>query len=263
MSIAAPGTASPSWPIARPDDPRFSAVSDLLARWPAGPLPTVAVLQAALSELLAAHRLSLVEAPAVPRRRKKWRSEGGAGMAPFEPRSIYEIRIAETGEIATRPDNLHDVCNALSWAAFPRAKWALTCRIAELQRARMSADGSQPGTRTREHDRLALLDEGGLIELGGEAPDVAPDLAPGGVGRGVVVGHALWQHAALGHPGVRAAVVRLPSPPSLDWARASCAEVRAAIDEAWFHLVRSPDSLHAAMEARAGEPIEPARLWSP
>lgn len=243
--------ASPSWPIARAEDPRFSAVSDLLARWPAGPLPSVAALQAALGELLAAHQLTLVEAPPVPKRRKK-----AAGVTTFDPRSIYEIRIAETGEISTRPDNLHDVCNALSWAAFPRAKWALTRRIAELQRARMGADGSQPGTRTREHDRLALLDEGGLIELVGDGGSQ-------GEGRGVLVGHALWQHAALGHPGVRAAVVRLPAPSSLDWAGASCAEVRAAVDEAWLHLVRSPDSLHAAMEARAGEPIELARLWRP
>lgn len=250
MSLAEAGAASPSWPIARAEDPRFSAVSDLLARWPAGPLPTVAELQAALGELLAAHRLTLVEAPPMPKRRKK---------AVFDPLSIYEIRVAETGEIATRPDNLHDVCNALSWAAFPRAKWALTRRIAELQRARMGADGSQPGTRTREHDRLALLDEGGLIELGGD-PAVHDS---GDAGRGVVVGHALWQHAALGHPGVRAAVVRLPAPPSLDWARAGCAEVRAAIDEAWLYLVRSPDSLHAAMAARAGEPVDPARLWRP
>jgi Protein of unknown function (DUF3025) len=231
------------WPIASAEDPRFAAVSDLLARWPAGPLPKVAALQEGLGELLAPHGLSLVEAPPPPSRRKK---------AAFDPRAIYEIRIAEAGEIPTRPDNLHDVCNALSWAAFPRAKWALTRRIAELQKARMADDGSQPGTRTREHDRLALLDEGGMIELGG--------------GRGVIVGHALWQHAALGHAGIRAAVVRLPPPPALpplSWAGASCAEVRVTIDEAWRSLVRFPDALHAAMEARAGEPIEAAQLWRP
>jgi hypothetical protein len=253
---------SDAWPIATAGDARFAAVADLLSLWPPGPLPGVAELAAALRAHLAPHGLRLVEATAPPPRRKK---------APFDPRSIYEIRIAEAGEIPTRPDNLHDVCNALSWAAFPTAKWALTCRIAELQKARMAQDGSQPGTRDREHDRLALLDEGGLLRLrDAEGRDGAT--GPGGPGGprelGVLVGHALWQHAALGHRGIRAAVAPAPLPAGAaahlpSFARASCREVRAAVDAAWLALVRSPDTLHAAMGGRAGEPIDEAALWRP
>ncbi len=240
--------AAPPWPIGRADDPRFAAVSDWLALWPAGPLPSVAQLAAALRDHLAPTGLRLVEAPPPPSRRKK-----GA----FDPRSIYEIRIAEAGEIPTRPDNLHDVCNALSWAAFPAAKWALTRRIADLQRARMGPGGAQPGTRDREHDRLALLDEGGLLRLRAAEGE-----------RGVLVGHALWQHAAMGAGGIRAAAVAAPLPPGqllhvASWPAAGCAEVRAAVDAAWVALVRAPDSLHAAMEGRAGEPIDAAALWRP
>ena len=37
----------------------------------------------------------------------------------------YERAIAEEGEIATRPGNLHDALNALMWLLFPRTKAAL------------------------------------------------------------------------------------------------------------------------------------------
>lgn len=224
---------APVWPASLREDPRFAAVRDLLALFPPDVLPSVEALQSALAPYLAVHQLRLIAAAPAPRRKK----------AAFDPRSIYELRLAETGEIATRPGNLHDVCNALSWAAFPRAKWALTRRIAELQRAQLSATGALPSARTREHDRLALLDEGGLLRLGDA---------------GVIVGHALWQHAALGHRASRAAVVAFPAPPQpLD----SPAALRAAADAAWRSLVTDPAALHAAMAERAGELIDEDQLW--
>lgn len=235
MTSPLPLDASP-WPTSLAGDPRFAAVSDLLRLCTAGTLPSVAQLQDALGSRLAAHELRLLASPPPPRRRK----------AAFDPLSIYEIRIADTGEIPTRPDNLHDVCNALSWAAFPRAKWALTRRIAELQRAQLAATGALPTARTREHDRLALLDEGGLLFLG--------DL-------GILVGHALWQHAALGHRDTRAATVHLPAPSP--WPPATHDDLRAATDAAWLSLVTDPARLHASMSDRAGEPIDETRLWRP
>jgi Protein of unknown function (DUF3025) len=227
------------WPAELAADPRFASVSDLLQLCPSGVLPSVAQLQAALGSRLAAHDLRLLAAPPPPRRRK----------AAFDPLAIYEIRIADTGEIPTRPDNLHDVCNALSWAAFPRAKWALTRRIAELQRTHLATTGALPTARTREHDRLALLDEGGLLFLG-ELGEL-----------GVVVGHALWQHAALGHRDSRAATVHLPALAA--WPPSTHDALRAAADAAWLSLVTDPSRLHAAMSDRAGEPIDEARLWQP
>lgn len=241
---------APAAHLAHPDHPWLAAVADLLARWPAGALPPLAELQAGLRDHLAPHGLALVAPLAAPRRRKRRPAGTDASAAPdLDPRTIYELRIADTGEIPTRPDNLHDLCNALSWAAFPRAKWALTRRIAELQRARLDATGRLPAARDREHDRLALLDEGGLLSLTGSEGT-----------RAVLVGHALWQHAALGHREVRAAAVHLPQP-APPWSRASCAEVRAAVDAAWLALVTSPETLAAAMGERAGVFVDDAALW--
>ncbi len=238
---------APVWPASLREDPYFAAVRDLLARFPPGVLPSVEALQHGLAPYLEPHDLRLVCAVPAPRRKKAKKAADAEDrkepQAAFDPLAIYELRLAETGEISTRPGNLHDVCNALSWAAFPRAKWALTRRIAELQRAQVAATGALPSARTREHDRLALLDEGGLIRLG----DV-----------GIVVGHALWQHAALGHRQSRAAVVEFPAPAQ---PLESPAAVRAAVDEAWRGLVLDPEALHAAMAARAGEGIEERALW--
>jgi hypothetical protein len=246
--VTATGEAA-AWSPRLFDDPRFAAVSDLLRLWPADRLPSVDALQDSLGARLAPMNLRIVTAPPPPPRRRK---------GPRDRLEIYELRIAATGEIPTRADNLHDVCNALSWAAFPRAKWALTCRIAELQKARLDATGALPSARDREHDRLALLDEGGLISLG---DDRALDAELDGA-RGVIVGHALWQHAALGHRNIRAAVVALPGR-APRWSSASCDDVRAAVDAAWLVLVTAPERLHAAMADRAGEPIDEARLWQP
>lgn len=239
---------------AHPDHPWLAAVSDLLRRWPPGALPPIAELQAALGDRLAPLGLSLVPSSPAPRRRK----------AAFDPKAIYELRIADTGEIPTRPGNLHDLCNALSWAAFPRAKWALTRRIAELQRARLEATGRLPEARDREHDRLAMLDEGGMITLAGAAGSDGASDGDDGIRdeRAVLVGHALWQHAAEGRRQVRAAAVRLAAP-APRWATAGCDEVRAAVDAAWLGLVTSPEALHAAMADRAGVLIDDGALWRP
>jgi hypothetical protein len=231
---------TPPWPAATFTDPRFAAIGDLMMPWPAGQVPSVGELNVALHARLAPHALRLFEAPPQPRRRR----------TPPRARSIYEVRVADTGEIPTRPYNLHDVFNALSWAAFPKAKLALTHRIVALQGEGLKR-GELPARRSREHDRLALLDEGGLISL--QASDGA---------RGVIVGHAIWQHAAVGELTVRAAEVRLEAP-ALCWATATADQVRAAVDTAWRDLVRMPARLHAAMADRAGVEIDEHSLWQP
>ena len=70
----------------------------------------------------------------------------------------YERRIAATGEVATRPGNLHDACNALAWLAFPRTKAALNAiHVA-------AAVSAIPGIgRDRRRDAATLLDESGMI----------------------------------------------------------------------------------------------------
>lgn len=79
-------------------------------------------------------------------------------VAPGGRRGGYELRVHETGEIQTRPDNLHDWFNALCWLAFPRTK----ARINAMHAAEMPREGGQRG---RLRDLLTIFDEGGAIVL--------------------------------------------------------------------------------------------------
>jgi hypothetical protein len=231
----------PPWPPQHRHNPRFAAVADWLDRFAPGELPSVAALDAELRDHLEPSGLRLVAACKPPRRRPP----------DSDPLAIYEIRITETGQIPCRPNNLHDVCNALAWAAFPGAKRELTRRIARQQVVRLRLGAARPGTRSREHDRLALLDEGGLIQLRCSDGE-----------RGVVVGHAIWQHAAEGNLAVRAAAVRLQASCDDAWAAMTADQVRSAVDLAWTQLVQTPDRLHALMAERAGIAIDETSLWA-
>jgi hypothetical protein len=74
--------------------------------------------------------------------------------APSDP--YYEIRAFETGCIQTRPDNRHDLFNALAWLAFPRTK----ARINALHAVHIPRE---QGRRGRFRDLLTIFDEGGAI----------------------------------------------------------------------------------------------------
>jgi hypothetical protein len=53
------------------------------------------------------------------------RTESGRAVRFVPPGggdAYYEIRVYESGCVATRPENLHDLFNALAWLAFPRTK---------------------------------------------------------------------------------------------------------------------------------------------
>ena len=72
----------------------------------------------------------------------------------------YESRIAETGEIATREKNWHDLFNALVWLSFPAAKGA----ISEMHAALLSQRGdTETKSRSVERDVLTLFDESGIV----------------------------------------------------------------------------------------------------
>ena len=75
-------------------------------------------------------------------------------------RRYYESHIAETGEVETRPENWHDLFNALVWITFPLAK----ARI-NAQHAAILEEGGEEEARNRspERDALTLFDEGGVI----------------------------------------------------------------------------------------------------
>jgi hypothetical protein len=71
----------------------------------------------------------------------------------------YERFVFETGQIPIRPEDWHDLFNALVWIAFPRTKAALNARhVREMQR-------EVGGRRGAVRDALTQFDEDGLIVL--------------------------------------------------------------------------------------------------
>jgi hypothetical protein len=77
-------------------------------------------------------------------------------VPPAAKDAYYELKVYRTGEVETRPDNLHDFFNALAWLAFPRAK----ARINAMHAAQMAREN---GHRGPLRDLLTVFDEGGVI----------------------------------------------------------------------------------------------------
>ena len=97
------------------------------------------------------------------------RTESGRAVRFVPPAAAdarYELRVYESGCVATRPENLHDLFNALAWLAFPRAK----ARINALHAAEIPREN---GRRGRKRDLLTLLDEGGAIVQCGDPELIA------------------------------------------------------------------------------------------
>lgn len=93
----------------------------------------------------------------------------GAPLSFIAPSAVaqgYEERAYQTGEIATRPNNRHDMFNALIWLAFPQAK-------AALNRRHFAALGAAPAKSVRGplRDALTQFDECGVV-VAGARPDL-------------------------------------------------------------------------------------------
>lgn len=85
--------------------------------------------------------------------------------ATANDRRHYELRIAETGEVETRPENWHDLFNALQWAAFPKAKARINAQHVTI----LERGGEQEARhRSPARDALTLFDEGGVIVAASE-----------------------------------------------------------------------------------------------
>lgn len=78
---------------------------------------------------------------------------------PDEP---YEARVWRSGEIATRPDNWHDLFNALAWRAFPETKRVINAHHA-ARMARTEWPTSAANPRGTARDVLTLFDEDGIV----------------------------------------------------------------------------------------------------
>jgi hypothetical protein len=77
----------------------------------------------------------------------------------------YERRVFETGELAVRSNDWHDLFNVLVWCVLPRAKAALNARhVAEMEH-------EPRGRRGRARDALTQFDEDGVIVLA-SAPEL-------------------------------------------------------------------------------------------
>jgi Protein of unknown function (DUF3025) len=81
-----------------------------------------------------------------------------SGRLGFEAQ--YEPRCYLSGEVQTRPDNWHDMFNALVWLTFPKAKAAINTRHYLALTNEADSGGSQRG---RVRDMATLLDESGVL----------------------------------------------------------------------------------------------------
>jgi hypothetical protein len=136
--------------------------------------------------------------------------------ASIDPACLYDARITVDACVPTRGRSWHDFLNALVWGAFPRSKRALHERQHRAIVSSLSPDATRlPGARSREHDALALLDEGGVVML--QTP---------GERVGVVFGHALYEGLVLGVRAMAARVVeaRMEVAPEGDVAWATAAD---------------------------------------
>jgi hypothetical protein len=124
-------------------------------------------------------------------------------VPPSAADPYYEVHLFETGLVQTRPDNSHDLFNALVWLAFPRTK----ARINAMHAKEIPREG---GKRGRRRDLITILDEGGAILAA--APGIEP-LVRGMEWRKLfmehaadfrilVLGHATMEQALAPHPGI-------------------------------------------------------------
>jgi hypothetical protein len=136
------------WSAARTrlGDPIFAPLQPALARLPADRWPTHDDLTA-LAEGVITARVKPVRF-----------------VAPREhtdrERRYYEQHIAEAGEVETRPENWHDLFNALAWVTYPKAKARINAQHAAILDEGGEAEARQ---RSPERDALTLFDEGGVI----------------------------------------------------------------------------------------------------
>jgi hypothetical protein len=139
------------------------------------------------------------------------RTESGRALRFVPPASVdryYEVGVYETGQVATRADNLHDWFNALAWLAFPRTKARLNALHAEeIPR--------EDGKRGRRRDLLTIFDEGGAIVAGGKQVESLVRAARWRElflehhrdFRIAVLGHAILEQALAPRPSITCKVV--------------------------------------------------------
>jgi hypothetical protein len=141
----------PEWnPRALLQSPLFAPLHGLLARFGDNRFPGLDDL----NELVAQSKRRIVVENGKPVRFV----EQTHGSLPFEAQ--YEPRCYLMGEVQTRPENWHDLFNALVWLVFPKAKAAINARHYRVLNNKQHAVG---GKRGSERDMLTLFDESGVV----------------------------------------------------------------------------------------------------
>lgn len=155
-------------------------------------------------------------------------------VTPHADGMVYECRIWENGEVATRPDNWHDFFNALVWLTFTQTKVAVSACHVEA----MTAPGEARG---RIRDALTHFDECGIVVLSSQ-PELL-DLLRGfewkklfverreevkRAMRFVIFGHATYEQILQPFRGLTAKAVLYDV--SEDWLQMSDAAQVAALD---------------------------------
>ena len=111
-----------------------------------------------------------------PKKPSRWRRRKEAKV-----KTRYEDLVLEQAIIPSRMSSWHDFFNNISWLVFPQAKLALVERLAAANSNRTAYDIERAQFRSREGDRLAMLDEGGLLKF------------TDGSARFLIFGHALQE----------------------------------------------------------------------
>ncbi|UCH48244.1 MAG: DUF3025 domain-containing protein [Betaproteobacteria bacterium] len=129
--------------------PMFAPLAGVASRLPATAWPDVGALNALCDELSGRVVNSNGDVICfVPQTGKPISFEEG-----FEPRAFLK------GEVMVRPENWHDLFNALVWMTFPRTKAVINARHYSLMQGQSYRQRSPAG------DALTLFDEDGVVVL--------------------------------------------------------------------------------------------------
>ena len=132
------------WAAARPRfaSPILAPLAPSLGRLPPGRWPDLDDLNALADGI-------------VTSRGRRLRFVRARGPGDREARKYYELHIAETGEVETRPESWHDLFNALAWIAYPRTKSRINAQHVAIFEERGEAEARQ---RSPARDALTLFD---------------------------------------------------------------------------------------------------------
>ena len=137
--------------------------------------------------------------------------KAGNPSASFRPRAsdpYYEVHLYETGRVQTRPDNKHDLFNALAWLAFPKTKARINAmHAAEIPRKAASAGGCatcSPSSTKAARSWFATGRSRGWCAKRAGASCSSSAIA---ISASSCVGHAVLEQALDPHPGITCKVI--------------------------------------------------------